>query len=314
MGAHAAGGFLRAKSQPLAQLERQRAANGHTFAMQQPVGIPRSRFQRMAEGMAQVQKRPLALFGFIARNDSGLHRHRNPHRMLAQPGVARHHAGGIDLQPVEETGVAQQPVFHHLAIARQKIAARQRGQRVDIGQHQAGLVKRAHQVLALGGVDAGLAADGTVHLGQKRCRHLHEAHPAPQNRRRKPHQIANHAATQRHHHIAPLDLLVQQPFRAAGQLPPALCAFPGRQGQGGMGNARRRQPFGQVRQMQPCHRFICHHRHTRAAQQGRNLRPRPVDKPRPDAHLIGPRAQRDWNRIDRHPTSFPERLAVPARP
>jgi len=66
MGAQAAWRLLRTQAQPLAELKGQRAADGHAFAMQQPVAIARGRFQRMAKGMAQVQKRPLALFGFVA--------------------------------------------------------------------------------------------------------------------------------------------------------------------------------------------------------------------------------------------------------
>ena len=184
--------------------------------MQQPVGIARGLFQRMAEGMAQVQQRPLALFGLVARDDPGLHLDRPGHGMQPRRRVAGDQPGAVHLQPVEEAGIAEQAVFHHLAIARQQVAPGQRVQHADVGQHQPGLVKGADQVLALRGVDPGLAADRAVNLRQQRRRDLHEPHPAPQHGGGKAHQIAHHPAAKGHHDIAPLDLLLQAATRRSG--------------------------------------------------------------------------------------------------
>ena len=140
----------------------------------------------MAKGMAQVQKRTFALLGFIARDDARLHRDRMGHRVLAQGHVVAQ-AGGVRFQPFEEITVPQKPVFRDLAIARQEVARGERVQHGDIGQHQGWLVKGADQVLAVRAVDAGLAADAAVHLGQQRRGDLHEAHAPAQDRGGKSH-------------------------------------------------------------------------------------------------------------------------------
>ena len=68
----------------------------------------------------------------------------------------------------------------------------------------------ADQVLALRGVDAGLAADRGVDLGEQRGRQLHHAHAAPQDAGGKAGQVADHAAAQRNDAIAPLDAELEQ--------------------------------------------------------------------------------------------------------
>ncbi len=159
MRAHPAGLLLRTKAQPGRRLERQRAADRHALAVQQAVGITGRRLERVAERVAKVEQRAVALFGLVARDDIGLHLHRPAHRLGAQPGIARRQRGPVRLEPFEERLVAEQPVFHHLAVTGQEIARGQRVEHTDISQHQAGLMERADQVLALGRVDPGLAAD-----------------------------------------------------------------------------------------------------------------------------------------------------------
>jgi hypothetical protein len=65
-------------------------------------------------------------------------------------------------------------------------------------------VERADQVLALGRIDAGLAADGTIDLGKQGRGDLHEAHAAAQDARGKAGQIANHAAAEGDDEVAAL--------------------------------------------------------------------------------------------------------------
>ena len=65
-------------------------------------------------------------------------------------------------------------------------------------------MERADQVLAVGRVDAGLAADRGIDLGQQRRRDLDEAHAPPHDRRREAGEVADHAAAERHHEVAAL--------------------------------------------------------------------------------------------------------------
>src|SRR3546814_17772508 len=82
--------------------------------------------------------------------------------------IALDEVGTVRLQPVEEAGVADQAVFHHLGIAVQYLAARQGGENGNIRKHQPRLMEGADQVLALRCVDAGIAADRAFDLGQQR--------------------------------------------------------------------------------------------------------------------------------------------------
>ena len=69
-------------------------------------------------------------------------------------------------EPGEERRVAEQPVFHDLGVAGAELPRRKRGKRAGVGEHEARLMEGADEVLALLGVDAGLAADRGIDLGK----------------------------------------------------------------------------------------------------------------------------------------------------
>ena len=66
-------------------------------------------------------------------------------------------------------------------------------------------MERADQILAVGGIDRGLAADRGIDLCQQRGRHLHVIETAPHRRRGKAGEIADDAAAERDHEIAAFD-------------------------------------------------------------------------------------------------------------
>ena len=68
----------------------------------------------------------------------------------------------------------------------------------------------ADQILAMGGIDAGLAADGRIDLGQKRGRDLDEIDAAAEDRCGKAREIADHAAAEGDDAVAPFDAGSQQ--------------------------------------------------------------------------------------------------------
>ena len=70
------------------ELEGEQAADRHRLAVQQPVGIAGRGLERMAEGMAEVEERAVALLGLVAGDDLGLHLAGAPHRVLPRAGVA----------------------------------------------------------------------------------------------------------------------------------------------------------------------------------------------------------------------------------
>src|SRR5262245_34184298 len=68
----------------------------------------------------------------------------------------------------------------------------------------------AHEILAVTGIDRGLAADRGIDLRQQRGWHLHIVETAANHCGRKARKVAHHAATKRQHEIATLDAGLDQ--------------------------------------------------------------------------------------------------------
>ena len=130
-------------------------------------------------------------------------------------------------QPIEKFGIAQHAVFQDLGIAGTHFAIRQGRQGIQIRQHERGLVKGAHQILACRGVDGRLAAYRAIDLCQQRCGYLDEPAAALQDRTCKTGEVAHDAAAKRDNVIAAFDALSEQPIGQAFQLLPALGGFSG---------------------------------------------------------------------------------------
>ncbi len=73
-------------------------------------------------------------------------------------------------------------------------------------------MKCSDQVLAVPGIDRGLAADRGVDLRQQGGRHLHVIEPAAHDSSGKPGEIADHAPAERHDQVAALDAGGDQRF------------------------------------------------------------------------------------------------------
>ena len=161
--------------------------------------------------MAQVEQGALAGLALVGHDHLGLVGTGTPDDFNDTGRVARHDRGHVGFQPVEERRVAYQPVLDDFGHAGRELSRRQCVEHVDIGQHPARLVKRPDHVLAQRMIDAGLAAHGGVHLGQQGGGHLDEIDPALIDRGRKPGQVADHAATQRHDRGVAPTAIFQQP-------------------------------------------------------------------------------------------------------
>ena len=60
------------KPQPRRKAEGERHAGGDRLAVEQPVGEAAGRLQRMAEGVAEIEQRPVAGLALVAGHDRGL--------------------------------------------------------------------------------------------------------------------------------------------------------------------------------------------------------------------------------------------------
>ena len=200
--------------------------------MQQPVGEAGRRLQRVAEGMAEIEQHALAGLALVARDDPGLGAAAHRDGVLAR-GTAREHVLPVRFQPGEERGVAEQAVFGDLGIAGAEFARRQRIEQRGVGDHQHRLVEGADQVLAMRGIDRGLAADRGIDLRQQRRRHLHVVEPAPHDRCGKAREIADHAAAERNDEIVALDAVPDQLVAERRKMRERFRALARRQHDGG---------------------------------------------------------------------------------
>ena len=84
-------------------------------------------------------------------------------------------------------------------------------------------MKDADEVLALRRVDACLAADRAIDLGEQRRRDLHETNAASQDACREAGEIADDATTERHDKIAAFEPELEQPLRQCCEIAETFC-------------------------------------------------------------------------------------------
>ena len=232
--------------------------------------------------------------GLVARDDSGLH--------LAPTGAP--HAARAPASPAASAGAVRAPASRRkprrragrISPPRRSPARKSRAgsvpSSVDVGQHQARLVKGADQVLALGRVDPGLAADRTVDLRQQRRRDLHEAaRPRRRIAAAKPARSPITPPPKATHHVVAARPSRRSAIRRRGRTaaspwsprPPAAPAPP---------TAMPPSPARSAARCSAATRLVGQHRHPRPAQQRRDLGAGPRQQPGADPHLVGARAKR----------------------
>ena len=256
--------------------------------MQQAVGKAGFGFQRMAERVAEVEQRAHpGQFLFVGGDNPRLGRHAARDGADAGLGIARDQCGAVDFAPVEEIGIVDQAIFDHFCIARAYFARGQGIERGRVGQHQRGLVERAHEVLARCGVDRGLASDARIDLREQGRRHLDKAAAALDHRCGKSGQIADHPAPQRQHAVAPFDIVGNQEIGHLGQKRPRFGGFARRQHQPVAGDPGRTQRRIDSRAPRPRDVDIGHDRQAVLTHKRAHFLAQPIDQARRDAHVIG---------------------------
>ncbi len=124
--------------------------------------------------------------------------------------VAGDDGGDVLVAPLEEDLVTDEAGFDDLGIAGAEFADRQGGEGVGVGEDDAGLVEGAEEVLAVAGVDAGLAADGAVDLGEQGGGNLDEGQAAERGGGGEAGEVADHAAAEGEDGGAALDRGIQE--------------------------------------------------------------------------------------------------------
>ena len=130
--------------------------------------------------------------------------------MPSQRFVAGAQGLAIRLQPGEERPIAEETVLGDFGVTGQNFTRRQAVQGIDIGKNQAGLMVCSDEVLSVLGVDAGLAADGTVDLRQQGRRYLHYVEATKHDAGGETGKIPDHAAAEGDEGRGAIDADVEQ--------------------------------------------------------------------------------------------------------
>ena len=122
MRAHPRGLGLADQSLGGGELERQHDAERHRLAVQQALREAGAGFQRVTEGVPEIEQCALAAFALVARHHPGLAAAANRDGVFAR-GAAREHVLPVLLQPGEERGIGKQSVFERPRHSRRGIPA-----------------------------------------------------------------------------------------------------------------------------------------------------------------------------------------------
>ena len=145
-----------------AHAHRQIAGHHHAAANRlamQPSAVTEAGFNRVAEGVAEVENRPQALFTLVLADHPGLDLAAALDGIRQGRFVARQQVVEMGFDPAEKGFIGNRAVLDHLGQPGRQLALRQGVERVQIGNHTGRLVKRANHVLAQWMVDRRLATD-----------------------------------------------------------------------------------------------------------------------------------------------------------
>src|SRR6266702_623856 len=149
--------------------------------------IAGSGFERVPNGMAKIENRAEAGFGFILTDDIGL-----------DFTIALKEFWHLPFQPLEKANIVDDAIFNHFGQTSPEFSIRQSLQGVQVANYELRLMKCAHEILARFEIHPHLAANGTIHLGQQRCRDLDEGNSAQVCGRDETRKIAYDASAERY--------------------------------------------------------------------------------------------------------------------
>ncbi len=162
-------------------------------------GVTGRGLERVRDGVSVVEDGAHAgSLELVGRDDPRLDLDAPGDHLREHGGIAREQC--VDVRRGEV--VAHQRVLGDLTQAAAVLAVGQRGEHRRVHEHGARLVERTDEVLALGQVHAGLAADRAVDHREQRGRHLHDVDPAVVDRRREAGRVADDPAAHREHEVA----------------------------------------------------------------------------------------------------------------
>src|SRR5262245_46084529 len=204
-------------------------------------------------------------------------------------------------------------IFGDFGVAGTAFARRQRVEHARIGEHHLRLMKDAQEVLAMAGIDPGLAAHRGIDLSQQRGRYLHEIHAAPNDASGKAGKISDDASAECNHRIAPLKARGKDLIDHFLQGVKALCLFSRRQNDWLKTESARSEAGGKGIEVRSRDIPIADHGRSYARHALADFLPGAGKQAGPDSDLIGARAQPNLYRdgIGGHCASLPSPASPP---
>ena len=182
--------------QPLAHaadFERDQHAPGDRFAVQN-----RSKagdgFNRMADGVAEIENHPQPGFFFVQTDDLGLHANGCGDNLFERLWIAPVNERSIGFDEAKEAGVPDESGLDALVKPSAQLSLGKGAQQIDVREDGARMVKRTHKVLARAQIYPGLAPDGGIDLSEQRGGYLHVVDAPHVDGGKKAAHIANDAA------------------------------------------------------------------------------------------------------------------------
>src|SRR5207247_5227427 len=121
--------------------------------------VLRGRFDGVADGVTEIQDRAPAGLALVERDNRRVDAGRPAHQPFQGGRVLPEDFRVLPFQKAEVFRVGDRAVLYRFGETGGQLHARQRSQRIEIGDHEARLVKCAQQILPRRYVDAGLPTD-----------------------------------------------------------------------------------------------------------------------------------------------------------
>ncbi|MNW52603.1 hypothetical protein D3C74_301280 [compost metagenome] len=173
---------------------------------------------RVAQGVAVVEDLAQAGLLEVLPHDARLDRDRAFDELDDDGPRRRGHRGpapalelvDVLLDELEDPRVGDEAGLDDLGEPGDEVELGQRLERGDVAEHARGRVERAHEVLALGRVDARLAAHGRIHHGQQRRGDVHDLDPAQPGRRDEAREVRRGSPADRDDRVAAREVRLSQ--------------------------------------------------------------------------------------------------------
>ena len=213
-------------------------------------GVAAELFDGMAHGVPQIEHLPLAHVPLVPLDEVPLDLH--------APGYDAVHIPAIDSpgKGVKQLFVGQQTILDALGAAVGKIVVGEGVQSGGVADHQLRLAEHSGQVLALGQVDAGLAAHRAVDGRQKSGGQLHQGNFPQIGTGGKSRHIPDDSAAQGQHQVAFGQAVFRQELKHLGPDAQAFAVFAVGENEGAQGIPGVFQPGGHLGEIEPGHIVI----------------------------------------------------------